>query len=357
MVKKPLHGPSLYYATDKNIFDALNEYKVGASTVMELFERRNTLVSSMDRRQALAEYFSRLNHDYFDHKEISSRLGVVSRRERVASVEITADVSKDSIKAAAERIKQKLELDGDVVRVTLSGPLVIVHVQYSQVDYRRSEFNQVQVKDAVIEFHPTSDGYVVRSTQNEYVSSIRESLFREIEAESEVELQRYEVSLQAVTSPDARSKFFFDLAESLEGYVTLDVTDVFVFKPYIGGFDGEEADVDTHVERVAMKGTGVYRSPVMQKLTDDEYYVVKIGWRVKDRKSAKSLVYDIEAVFANPESCTDFSFLVVGVYANQDGEEAQSRRHPTRAEAAPVISAIEKRSKELVTAISFDKNA
>ena len=40
-MKKRVHGPSLYYATDKNVFDALNEYKVDSPTVVRLFQRRN----------------------------------------------------------------------------------------------------------------------------------------------------------------------------------------------------------------------------------------------------------------------------------------------------------------------------
>jgi hypothetical protein len=43
---KRKHGPSLYYATDKNVFDALNQHKVDMPTVLKLFERRNIVVSS-----------------------------------------------------------------------------------------------------------------------------------------------------------------------------------------------------------------------------------------------------------------------------------------------------------------------
>lgn len=39
-MKKRAHGPSLYYASDKNVFDALNQHKVDTPTVVKLFQRR-----------------------------------------------------------------------------------------------------------------------------------------------------------------------------------------------------------------------------------------------------------------------------------------------------------------------------
>jgi hypothetical protein len=63
-MKKRAYGPSLYYATDKNIFDALNQHKVDAATVAKLFHRRNIVVSKKTLREDLAQYFSRLTHDY-----------------------------------------------------------------------------------------------------------------------------------------------------------------------------------------------------------------------------------------------------------------------------------------------------
>ena len=70
-MKKHLHGPSRYFATDKNIFDALNQHKVDIPTIMELFGRRNIIVGKKTPREALANYFARLPHDYYDHKDIS----------------------------------------------------------------------------------------------------------------------------------------------------------------------------------------------------------------------------------------------------------------------------------------------
>ena len=146
-MKKPMHGPSLYYASDKNIFDALNQHKVDNITVTKLFERRNILVSKKTTREELAKYFARLSHDYYDHKEIAGRLGVAPRRERITSMDIAGSTSDEDFLSAINQLKSELESTGDVVQVSRSGAQLSLNIQYSSIDYRRSEFTQVQVRD------------------------------------------------------------------------------------------------------------------------------------------------------------------------------------------------------------------
>lgn len=351
-MKRPIHGPSLYYATDKNIFDALNEHKIDTNTVLDLFQRRNTLVSFKERRQDLAEYFSRLAHDHYDHKEIASRLGVVARRERVTTMDISGLLTGDDIDQAIKEVQGALEHYGDVTRSYKAGDSIFLSVQYSQVDYRRSEFNQVQIRDGVVELQKTSDGFVIRSNQNEYMNSVRDMILSKMESAAAAPIEKHVISLFGYPSPEVRSKFFFDLANGLNKYTTIDVTDVYVYKP---GLEAEEnVDVDTHIERVTLKGTGVSRSEMLSSLAIDGYYIVKIGWKVRETFGTGQ-IYDIEAVFADPASCSDFSFIVLGVYQNNSGWPSKHRRAPLKDETAQIARAIEARSWELLKALDSDK--
>jgi len=54
MKKKIKFGASLYYASDKNIFDALTRSRVNAETMQDLFLRRNIIVSTKTDREDLA---------------------------------------------------------------------------------------------------------------------------------------------------------------------------------------------------------------------------------------------------------------------------------------------------------------
>ncbi|EEG06772.1 hypothetical protein [Pseudogulbenkiania ferrooxidans] len=352
-MKKRVHGPSLYYATDKNVFEALNQHKVDTPTVMKLFQRRNIIVGKKTPREDLAKYFSRLTHDYYDHKGIAARLGIAPRRERITSMDVTGVSEIEELQAAVDQLKQELEAGGDVVHVSRDGDNLTMHVQYSTVDYKRSEFTQVQVRDGTVEFVKSPDGFIVRNTQNEYLNDVRETLLGKIEKAVETSLTKVVVSLFDVMSPKLRSKFFHELATNLPGYVRRDVTDVYVYKakpePEDESDNSVTDDPDTHVERVFLRGNGVTRSELLNGLLDeDDYYITKIGWTATENMGNGN-VYDIEAVFADPKECTGFSFILSGVFPMEQGKVSARRRAPHKFEVDAISRVIEAKSRELMT--------
>lgn len=353
-MKKRLHGPSLYYATDKNIFDALNQHKVDTPTVMKLFQRRNIIVGKKTPRDDLATYFARLTHDYFDHKDIASRLGVAPRRERITSMDVTGIDEIEELQTAVEQLKQELEAAGDVIQISREGGSLTMHVQYSTVDYKRNEFTQVQVRDGTIEFVKSPAGYIIRNTQNEYLNDVRDTLLGKIEKAADAPLTKVAVSLFDIPPPKLRSKFFYELVNGLPGYGRCDVTDVYVYKAKPEPDDDDESDdsassdPDTHVERVFLRGNGVTRSELLNGLLDeDDYYITKIGWTAKEIMGAGN-VYDIEAVFADPKDCTGFSFILNGVFPVEGGKTSSRRRVPLKNEIDAISRVIEARSREIM---------
>ena len=354
-MKKPICGPSLYYASDKNVFDALNEHKVDTMTVMKLFRCRNVIVSKKTPRQDLAGYFSRLTHDYYDHQDIAARLGIAPRRERITYMDVAGLTEPDSLQSAVDQLKNELEAAGDVVQVAWDGQNLTMNVQYSKLDYKRNEFAQVQVRDGMVQFVKSTDGYIVRNTQNEYLNDIRETLLGKIETATEAPLTKTAVSLFDIPSPRLRSKFFHELANSLPGYVRRDVTDVYVYKPKPACDSEEDQDdptsgsPDTHIERVLLRGNGVTRSELLNGLLDEEnYYIIKIGWTVTELLGHGN-AFDIEAVFADPKECTGFSFILNGVYPVEEGKISARRRPPSKAEIDAMSRVIESKSRELVS--------
>ncbi len=355
-MKKNAHGPSLYYATDKNVFDALNQHKVDMPTVIKLFQRRNIIVSKKTPREDLANYFARLGHDYFDHKDISSRLGITPRRERITSMDVIGENAVDALQVAVDKLKQELESTGDVVQVTRDGSTLTMNVQYSTIDYKLSEFAQVQVRDGIVEFEKTDDGYIVRNTHNDYLNNVRDSLIGKIEKGMSEPIKKKAVSLFDITESKLRSKFFHELVNNLPGYMRKDVTDVFVYKakPEIEDDEDDETDPDTHVERVALRGNGVTRSQILNALLDDNlYYITKIGWTTQE-KSGVGNVYDIEAVFSDPKDCTGFSFILSGVYPFEEGSVSSRRRVPNKQEIDAISRVVEAKARTLVVELKAE---
>jgi hypothetical protein len=355
-LKKPIHGPSLYYASDKNIFDALTQHKVDNGTIMELLLRRNTLVSKKTPREELAEYFARQIHDFHDHQSIAGRLGVTTRRERITSMDLIGAVSRESMRAAIDKIKKELEDAGEVVQVSGDLNKTTITVQYTKFDYKLSEFAQRQVKDGTIEFINSPEGYVVRNTENEYVNDVRDSLIAKLEKEVTTPLTKATVSLFDVPSPKLRSKFFHELAFNLPGYQQSDVTAIYVYKAKPETNDDEIDDdepeglddEETHIERVSMRGKGVTRSEILNELLEkDDYYITKISWGAREKMGSGN-DYDIEATFSDPKDCTGFSFILTGVYPSVKGTISSRRRPPEKAEIEQISRVIELKSRELV---------
>lgn len=356
-MKKHIHGPSLYYATDKNVFDALNQHKVDIQTVLRLFQRRNIVVSKRTPREDMATYFSRLTHDYYDHKDIAARLGIAPRRERITSMDVGGLSDASNLKVAIEQLKQELENSGDVVQVSRDGDSLSMHVQYSTIDYKLNEFAQVQVRDGNIEFIKSPDGYVVRNTQNDYLDNVRDTLLGKLDKASEKPLTKVAVSLFGMPEPRLRSKFFYELMNNLSGYRRRDVTDVYVYKARPDDDNGDASgvsvdDPDAHIERVLLRGNGVTRSELLNELLDEEdYYIIKVGWTATEIMGVGN-VYDIEAVFADPKDCTGFSFILSGVFPIEDGKVSSRRRAPTKDEIDAISRVIEIKSRELVASLS-----
>lgn len=361
---KRKHGPSLYYATDKNVFDALTQHKVDLPTILKLFERRNIVVSAKTPRDGLARYFSSLTHDYFDHQNIAARLGVAPRRERTTSIDIAGmpdDVDNDGeLSKIIDKAKSRLESEGAILHVKRAENTIFLEIQYSVIDYKRTEFSQVQNRDGVIEWSNIADGFTIRNTQNEYINNIRDEMLADLESSIGSKLVRKEVSLFDVPSYRERSKFFLDLMKSIPGFSRRDVTDIYVYKPKPESQDEEEDsgydEDEAHVERVFLRGNGVSQSDILENLDKKGYYIVRAGWRTS-KVLGLGEEFDLEATFADPKNCTGFSFVVRGVYPVNDGKVSSVRRLANISESAEMAHLIERRALDLTTEIRIKCSA
>ncbi|KIQ12153.1 hypothetical protein RU03_11075 [Pseudomonas simiae] len=350
-MKAKRFGPAIYFASDKNIFDALVQHGVDAPTITTLFERRNIIASKKTPRDDLAEYFSRLTHDYYDHRTISERLGSPSRRERTTSMDLVGKIDPESLRLSLEEIKKEITAAGDTAHISRNGDNFSINIQYSLIDYKKTEFSQVQIKDGVIEFIPTPEGYLIRNAQNEFMNTVRDEIVTKVDKNNIEDLEIITVSLFEITTPKLRTQFFIDLINGLEGFSRRDVSDVYVYKPKPVRDGSEELtsdDDETHIEKVLLKGNGVTRSVILLDLTgSNEYYIVKIGWTTQ-RELGNGDIFEIEALFSDPKDCTGFSILLKGIYPYVNGKRGK-RRSPLKKEIDEISRLIESSARLLTT--------
>ncbi|MGY2441715.1 hypothetical protein [Pseudomonas sp. SDO52101_S400] len=347
-MKKRRYGPALYFASDKNVFDALvQKHKVDTTTLATLFRNRNTIISKNTEREDLAYYFSRLTHDYYDHKLISEKIGIAPRRERSAMMNLVGKVEAENVSSSLEQMRREINESGDNAFVSRDGDNFYLTVQYSRFDYRKSEFAQLVVKDAVIEFSKTDAGYSITSPQNDFANDIRDELVKSISTKVSEPIEKFSISLFDKPSPQLRTKFFIDLIGGLTGFTTRDVSDVYVYKPKPSDDDRDDLANDedeTHIEKVLLRGNGVTRSGILQDLvSSDTYSIIRICWLAR-RSLGNGDVYKLEASFADPRDCHKFSVLVKAVFPNVEGKFPRSRA-PLKSEIDELSRAIEASAK------------
>lgn len=340
-MSKGKHGASLYYATDKNLFDALNQSKVDAETVQNIFTRRNIVTSKKTPRSDLSLYFSRLSHDYLDHKDLSIRLGITSRRERITSIDLDLIPESEVVDIAIQQLTESLRKEGDLVHVSSNGKSISLNVKFTEIDYKRSEFSQVQHRDGQIELVKVGNEYVVRSTQSEYVNRARDLLIKYMEEGTGKSIGRSVVSLFDITSPKTRSQFFFDLMTTFPNYVRRDVTEVYVFKARPNDDSDNPLmpdESESHVERVFLRGNELTQSSLLTDLIQGkDYYISKVSW-IAVETLGKGYGYEIEAMFHDPKECTGFSYLLKGVFPLEESGKLVKRRRPPELHEIEAIS-------------------
>ncbi len=351
-------GPSLYFANDKVIFDSLNQHAVGVDMVRELLSERGIIVSSHTSKEELAKYFSRLTADFFDHKSIAVKLGRVAKHERTTASELSGKIKDADIVSSLKVLKERLENEGVSVEISVEKGQISALISYEHIDYTKTDLRQVEPRDAVIEFTKESDGvYVVRSTQNTDIDPIVESLLTTLRIATGDELERSRINMEGINDPVLRTQFFEDLIKGIDGFIFSTVTEAYCFKPRNSGSisndDDQPDDLESspYVEKVAMRGEGVNRSFVIRDLYKKGYYIVKVVWRMREKAKIDSDIFEVEAQFSRPESCTDFSYRVKSVIIVDEGKQTSKKRSAKIDERDAIFRLVELAAKRALIAM------
>ncbi|NAO27339.1 hypothetical protein PsdCFBP2356_12270 [Pseudomonas syringae pv. dysoxyli] len=327
---------SLYYASDKAMFDALNQRKVTIAHLRELFLSRGIIISPETDKAALASQFSSFFHDYHDYQKLSRLIGAHSVRERTTNMNITSTVSVDDMMKALESTKEFFEAeDHDVIDVSSEDGIITCTVHYQKTDYGQSEFRQVVQKQAVITLEPFRKGWKVTGPMNDKFKSLNAQLQSQIEIMTDSQVKVSEISLAAYPDPVLRTRFFRELIERLPKFKQVDVIDVATFNPKLNEVDllvdelqSDDDDLQddveeappavasrptTHITKAQLSGQGVLESDQLLALEAEGFYICKILWHATDNNQIDSDIYVIEAQFGNKAACSDFSYILKGV--------------------------------------------
>jgi len=352
---------SIYSATDKALFDAINQASVTSSDLRALFLKHGIIISKTTPRAVLARHYARLLHDYYDFEALARMFGKSHRRERSTSVEVEAGGSLSEFEEAAHEVVTKLVENSDVANVAVMGDGSLqIHVRYKTFNFTKSEFRQVEVRTAVITVEEENGSIVLRGPDNEKVTQICSDLISILEAKDDGELKVGSINLEDFQNSEDRTRFFELLIDKVPGYSQLDVSDVYLYNPKkdVDGLDDEEGEIDDdeptlgiHITRASLKGGRVLESPEIKELLVKGFYISKIVWKARESGFDADKV-EFEAQFGEPETCTRFSYLVKGYYEYQgDGRFSKHRKQFDSADERELGKLIERAARAAIASL------
>lgn len=324
-----MRNGTIFSANDKSISDALNQKTVTKANLRDLFLSRGIIISKESDRKKLALHFSRLSHDFYDYERLAAIFGGTVHRERHSSTRITTPTALATFESVAHELKSDLEKSGAAVKVyTAKGTRLDIEIKYQSLQFNKSEFRQIVNKTATITIRRDGDDLVFSAPHNDNTSEWISALAIKAREKTGEDLQFSDIELPPGLLAAQKSRFFTELIHALDGYRPVDVTDAYVSHLRPEGDDDEDenfGDIGIHISKASLKGQGVLHSEELKLLQDKEFYISKIIWTARGHSSDSDL-YEFEAQFSLPESCTEFTYLPRGLYKNLDGMNFSQNR-------------------------------
>ncbi|HBO6142646.1 TPA: hypothetical protein L5667_003931 [Pseudomonas aeruginosa] len=355
---------SLYFASDKAIYDALTQRSLTSAELRKVFLSRGIVISNESDKKFLANRFSALFHDYYDYRNLSLLVGGRDSREKTTNVVVTTAVTKDQLTDALTSVKEWLVDDQhEQAEVAVHGDQLKLTVKYHKLDLSQAEFRQVVEKTAEIILEKQGSGWKITGPMNEKFKDITDQLYSQIEILTDQDVCTRTISLEAIPDAGIRTNFLRSLIHNLKDMEVVDVVDVSTFNPNdredddldlsddalviedsieVESIDeGEEGEDDDpkaelarpqpearshkiiRIDKASLKGKGVLESKQLLELEGHGFYLWKIRWKARERLVGSEFVL-FEAQFGNQAKFCDFSYIVKGVYNYNNGKYAKS---------------------------------
>ncbi|WBG66922.1 hypothetical protein ELR50_07050 [Pseudomonas citronellolis] len=355
---------SLYFASDKAIYDALTQRSLTSAELRKVFLSRGIVISNESDKKFLASRFSALFHDYYDYRNLSLLVGGRDSREKTTNVIVTTAVSKEQLTDALTSVKEWLVDDQhEQAEVAVHGDQLKLTVKYQKLDLSQAEFRQVVEKTAEVILEKQDSGWKITGPMNEKFKDITDQLYSQIEIMTDQDVCIRTISLEAIPDAGIRTNFLRSLIRNLKGMEVVDVVDVSTFNPndredddldlsddalviedsievesINKGEEGEDDDPEAElarpqpearshkiirIDKASLKGKGVLESKQLLELEGHGFYLWKIRWKAREKLVGSELVL-FEAQFGNQAKFCDFSYIVKGVYNYNNGKYAKN---------------------------------
>lgn len=306
---------NIYFATDKNIYDALHHKRITPAKLRDILLRKGIVVSIELTKEELIDEVCKLQQGYHDLDSLKELVQTYDKRESITNVKLQAESSQVELKTAAEQVKKRLVTgSGETVKISAKkdGSLSI-EVNYQEIDLSRTALRQIDNRNIKIDMKINDDNIDIRMPQNKKAKDVIEIFQKELSKIKSVDIDKFEISLEAIPTPALRSQFFQELMNGLDKYEIDDVTNVELNRYRGKSDDDEDEEIETgFVKKAVLKGESVNSSAIFSQLHNKGYYIGRIAWSAKPKSGTGDRIL-VEAFFKNSENCSDFSYQIRGI--------------------------------------------
>lgn len=329
----------LYFATDKDFFDALmsSPQQFSEASLRDIGRGRGIFYSEREERPALAESISLLTFGHGDVSAIVAEFERAGRGEKSSSMRIRATLTRDEIKSITEEFVRASAEDGERSTTYLKGDSgCAIDVKYNELDLSRTTLRQIQRKDAHIEVRMSGDETVIMYPSTTKGASIAQSISKRVNVLRSTVIETEEIDFSGFNDPKAKTEFFYRLVTTLPGFKMEDVTSVRVESAQrdtlvpsseltsAGGDDDDETEADESeqmlgvVKAVALQGESLLSSREYQSLQRRGFFISKIQWSAK-RQTSPFQIVEFDASFSDPMVGHGLKYSVRGWSTQKNG--------------------------------------
>lgn len=334
-----MNNTTNFYATDRDLFEALTskKKKITNELLHELCHDRGIILSQEETRESIIEYLSILPFDYNDFDHIMRLIAANSRSEKITYDDLPVVITNEEVKNVVDSVSEKRSLYEENYSVVVeSQDRTVIKVKYTEMDYSMTRLRQRTEKEAFIEITKENGITKVRRPANERTNEIVSDILKKLKEEEKNNVDNITISLQGVSDPKTRTKFFTDLISTSAELQLSDVTYIKVDKireslvQESDDEDDEENEIVAqqllgHVRKAALDGEGLLYSPEFQHLSIQGFFISSIVWQSVERKN-DPLKIEFEASFGNPVEGKEFTYNTKCYFKAKDGKFTTTRR-------------------------------
>lgn len=320
-------GSSIYYATDKNISDVLNQKNVTVKHLKSFLEKKGIIVAAKARKESLIEYIRAFLIDYDDRLLIMSVFGSNEKKEKTTHKVLKTELEDASILEALNDVKKMYAVDDESINISQnSDGEISVTLRYTEVDFKKTELQQRRTKNITLNISNHNNQIKIQSPATEKASMLIEDLKGHLlEKVDEDDIEEKIISLEGITSPEKRTQFFVDLISNMNDYKVHDVKSVSISHTQD---DSVDLSNTAFINKVVLNGHEVMSSPEFKDLNGRGFYISKLTWLAKDKNDNEGDHYEFESEFTDQINCTGFRYSCKCFYQyNESLEEYTLTKH------------------------------